>query len=284
MKRWLVLALLLTGCPQHAKPPPPRQVVDFRGKSVPVAARPERIVSLIPSCTEMLYAVGAGDQVMAVTTFCDYPEAAKNQIKIGALEVNYELLLSLRPDLVLASSVLNRRSVEHLEAAGIPVVCVDPKSLADVARALRFVGEATGHTEEGERAAQDVEERVAAVEARVAGKEPPRVVLELTPDPFVAVPGTYGHDALVRAGGRNAFEELSAGVYVAVSWEAVLAKDPDFYVVAHPNRPRPSERPGFEKLRAVRDGRYVEFDAMWFTYPTPRLVRGLELLSEKLHP
>jgi iron complex transport system substrate-binding protein len=281
----LAFLVLLGACsPDRPAPVPTRTIRDWRGKDVAVPVKPERIVSIVPSCTELLFAAGAGAQVVGVTTYCDYPEEAKTRAKIGNVKVNYEMLLSLRPDLVVSDAVLAKSATETIEGMGIPVFSVTPADLPDIAKALRVLGDVTGHAEEAGRAARDVETRIAAVEARVAGKPRPVVCLELTPRPDVAVPGTYGHDVIVRAGGRNAFEELSNRLFVPVSWEAVVAKNPEVYVVAHDDAPRPDERPGFPSMRAARDKRYHVLDKRWFTYPTPRLVRGLELLAEKLHP
>lgn len=275
--------LLLLSCGGSKPPTAARTVVDFRGKAVGLPARPERIVSLVPGATELLFAAGAGGQVVGVTTWCNYPEEAKSRTKVGDLQVNWELLKSLRPDLVVTAWSLTRTSGEAVEELGIPVFSVDPRSLADVSRALRLLGEVTGRAEEAERAARSVEERVAAVERRVAGRPRPSVLLEMTSTPHVAVAGSYGHDVIVRAGGRNVFEDVAGDRFAAVSWEAALARDPDVYVVAHGYEP-PDGRPGFAALRAVREGRYFRFDLQDFSFPTPRLVRGLERLAEKLHP
>lgn len=280
---WAVLALLGACTPDPPKPAG-RTVADWRGKAVAVPAAPKRVVSLLPSCTELLFAAGAGAQVVGVTTYCDTPPEAASRTKIGAIDVNFEVVKGLEPDLVVAGWTMNRRSVEALEGMGMAVFCVDPSGLADVARALKTLGEVTGNREAGERAAAELERRVAAVEARVAGRPRPLVALEMTSEPRFAVPGTYTHDALEKAGARNAFAELSGPLHAAVSWEAVLARDPEVYVVAHGSEPRPRSRPGFGSMRAARSGRVHEFEARWFVYPTPRLARGVELLAEALHP
>jgi iron complex transport system substrate-binding protein len=284
MKRLLIAGLLFTSaCRAEAPKPPSRELEDWRGKRVSVPLRAQRIVSLVPSCTELLFVVGAGPQVAGVTTYCTYPEEAKAKPKIGDLSVNYEILASLKPDLVVSSWTLARRSAEAVEAMGIPVFCVDPRDFPDIARALRVVGRLTDHEAEGERAAKELEARVAAVEKRVAGKPRPGVCIELTSTPHVAVPGTTGHDLIVRAGGRNLFEDLTGDRYLAVSWESVLSRDPDVYIVGHRDDP-PERRPGFATMKAARAKRCVVLDLEWLNFPTPRLATGLEKLAEILHP
>ena len=277
-----LLLLLLAGCaPKHATGPT-RLVKDWRGREVAVPVKPAKIVSIVPGCTELLFAVGAGPQVVGVTTYCLYPEEAKSRRKIGDLSVNFEILASLEPDLVIASYGLVKSSIASIESLGIPVFCVDPADFPDIARALRVLGDVTGHADVAEKAARDLEERVAAVERRVAGKAKPTVVLEYTSRIDVAVPGTYGHDVIVRAGGRNAFEDLKGSLFAPVAWEAVVARDPEVYVVAHSDLNQPTDRRGFAEMRGSK--RLVAIDAAWLVFPTPRLVKGLELLAEALHP
>ncbi len=279
MKR--LLLLLLIGCaPKHA-PGPTRLVKDWRGREIAVPVNPQRIVSIVPGCTELLFAVGAGPQVVGVTTYCLYPDEALRLTKIGDLSVNYEVLVSLKPDLVVASSLLVKSNVAAIESLGLPVFCVDPVDFGDIARALRVLGDVTGRGEAGEKAARELETRVAAVERRVAGKPRPTVVMELTSRVDVAVPGTYGHDVIVRAGGTNAFGDMKGPLFAPVTWEAVVARDPDVYVVAHEDGNQPVERRGFAGMKASK--RCVAVDAKWLVFPTPRLARGLELVAEALH-
>ncbi len=281
MKR-LLLLILLAGCSESKPAAAGRVVKDWRGRDVTVPWKPVRIVSIVPSCTELLFAAGAGPQVAGVTRYCRYPEEAATRTQVGDITVNFEVLRSLQPDLVVAAYGLTKRSVDSIEAMGIPVFCVEPSSLPDIARALRVLGDITGHAEEGERAARDVEERTAAVERRVAGKPRPTVVLEVSSMIDVAVPGTYGHDVIVRAGGRNAFEDMTGSLFAAVTWEAIVKRDPEVYITAHEDADRPAQRAGFSAMRASK--RLVEIEPRWLVYPTPRLVRGLELVAEALHP
>jgi iron complex transport system substrate-binding protein len=279
MRRALIV-LLLAGCSPKPSPGPTRLVKDSRGKEVAVPLKPARIVSIVPGCTELLFAAGAGAQVVGVTTYCGFPAEAATRTKVGDLSVNYEVLASLRPDLVVASNGLVPSSVASIESLGTPVFCIDPAGFDDIARALRTLGELTGNAEAGEAAAKELEARVAAVERRVAGKTRRLVVMELTSRVDVAVPGTYGHDVIVRARGRNAFDDLKGPLFAPVTWEAIVARDPEVYVVGHDDTNRPASRRGASGMRA----RFVEIEPRWLVFPTPRLARGLELVAEALHP
>jgi len=278
--RRALLVLLLAGCSPKPAAGPVRLVKDWRGKDVAVPVKPARIVSIVPACTELLFEAGADGQVVGVTTYCFHPPEAATRTKIGDLSVNFEVLASLQPDLVIASHKLVQSSVASIESMGTPVFCIDPTGFDDIAKALRVLGDITGHVEAGEAAARDLEARVAAVERRVAGKPRRRVVMELTSRVDVAVPGTYGHDVIVRAGGQNAFEEMKGPLFAPVTWEAIVARDPDLYIVAHDDANRPASRRGASGMKAT----FVEIEPRWLVFPTSRLARGLELVAEALHP
>jgi iron complex transport system substrate-binding protein len=243
----------------------------------------ERIVSLVPSITEMLFAAGAGGQVVGVTNWCTYPPEAASREKIGGLQPDIEKILFLRPDAVFTRSSMTRSTLKGLETYGIRVVAVDAESFEEIAAELRRIGELTGHPEEGERAARDVEGRVRAVEARVKGKPAPAVYLELTSEPIgSAGPDSYTGDLIRRAGGRNILPPLGAP-WRAVSWEVVLENDPDVILVAHKQTKGMEDRPGWSGLKAVRTRRVHHVPVEEFNRPTPRLVLGLERAARLIH-
>lgn len=265
--RRAALVLLVLGCDKAPAAGPTREVVDARGKSIRVPDPPRRIVSLLPGATELLFAAGAGDQVAGVTTYCDYPEAARSKPKIGDLVVNGEVLAALRPDLVVTTERLTRQSTADLERAGYAVFSIDPMSFEGIAETLRLLGGLTGHAAEGEKAAGEFL-------ARVRTEKPgPTVYFEHSADPLGTTgPESYAGEAIRRAGGRNVFD----GGWRLVDWESVLAKDPEVILVAHEKREGLERRAGWRELRAVKAGR-VHFVAKEnYVYPAPRLLRGLE--------
>ena len=281
----ILLFVLLAGCPAPKERVPTRKIRDLAGREVPVPVDVKRIVSIVPSVTEMLFAAGAGDLVVGVTTYCDYPPEAMQVAKIGDMRVNYEAVVTLKPDLIVSSHDLAAKSNEQLRGLGYPVLGLDPKNLAEIAAGLRLLGEVTGRREAAERAAVEHERRVEAILARV-GKvtRRPTVYLEATSQPHAAAPGMTADEIIRLAGGTNIITESYAGKWIPISWEVVLSRDPEFIVVAHKYDPQPRERPGWAGLQAVKAGRVFEWDKAHFMYPTPRLAVGLELLARALHP
>jgi ABC-type Fe3+-hydroxamate transport system substrate-binding protein len=273
----LAALVLLFGCDAGRPPVPGVLVVDGRGKSVSVPASPRRIVSIVPSATELLYAVGAGEQVAAVTTYCLFPEAAKAKPKVGDIVVDLERLAAARPDLIVGSWDVARKTVELLETRGHPVFTVDPTGVEDVAIALRSLGKLTGHEKEGDRAAETFLARIRAVPERAGG---PTFYFEHSADPIGTTgPSTYTGEVLRRAGGRNVIE----GGWRQLVWEVVLAKDPEVILIAHDRLKGLERRAGWTSLRAVRAGRVYPVALEGFIFPTPRLADGLEEAARIFH-
>lgn len=269
MKRALLI-VLLAGCSGPSDPPAAtREFVDSRGKTVRIVYPPRRIVSIIPSTTELLYAVGAGDQIAGVTTWCDWPPEAKSKPKIGDIVVDYEKLATLRPDVVVTYWSQTKKTSADIESKGIPLFSVEPHSFEEIVRSLRMLGTMTGHDSEGEKAASALEARVKAVVATPG----PTVYFEHSPEPLGTTgPDTYAGDALRRAGGRNIFD----GGWHLIDWEAVMKRDPEIILITHDRKEGLERRAGWSNLRAVKTGRIYFVAKENYLYPTPRLVNGLE--------
>jgi iron complex transport system substrate-binding protein len=269
MKRILLL-VLLAGCSKSSdSPAATRDFIDSRGKTVRIAYPPRRIVSIIPSTTELLFAVGAGDQIAGVTTWCDWPPEATAKPKIGDIVVDYERLATMKPDVVVTYWTQTKKASADLEAKGIPLFSVEPHSFEEIARALRMLGKMTGHEAEGEKAASQLEARVKAVVAEPG----PTVYFEHSPDPLGTTgPETYAGDALRRAGARNIFE----GGWHLIDWESVMKRDPEVILITHDRRDGLERRAGWANLRAVKNKRVYFVAKENYLYPTPRLANGLE--------
>jgi iron complex transport system substrate-binding protein len=274
-----LLLLVAASCSKPAEPVnagPKKTFIDSRGKAVAVPQPPKRIVSTVPSLTEMLYDVGAGDQIVGVTTYCVYPPEAAKKPKVGNINVDYEALAALKPDLIATSVAVAHRSAAELESQGYRVFSVDPHSVAEIASALRLLGAVTGHEAEGERVASAFEARVRAA----SGPPGPTVYFEHSADPLgTAGPDTYPGDAIRLAGGRNIFD----GGWKLIEWEAVLAHDPDVILIAHERNEGLERRSGWSNLKAVRTGRVYFVEKDHFLFPTPRLAEGIEEAARLLH-
>jgi iron complex transport system substrate-binding protein len=260
----------MAGCSKPAEPrAAKRDFVDSRGKTVSIVFPPRRIVSIIPSATELLFDVGAGDQVAGVTTYCDWPPEAKLKPKIGDIVVDYEKLAALRPDVVVTSWSTTKKSSAEIEGKGYALFSVEPRSFEEIVASLRKLGAMTGHEAQGERAAGALEARVKAVVASPG----PTVYIEHSPEPLGTTgPDTYMGDAIRRAGGRNVFD----GGWHLVDWEAVMARDPDVILIAHDRKTGYENRAGWSNLRAVKNRRVYFVAKEHYLYPTPRLADGLE--------
>lgn len=168
-----VSLLLFSGCQQQNTDATDNQtteitVTDDSGAELTLENNPERIVSLTPSNTEILFALGLGERVVGVTTYCDYPEEAKEKPKLGDLEGNVEEIVAMKADLVVAKVILNDNIVSKLRDLDIPVLCVDPESLDGVYRAIELISKVTGTESRGDELTSEMKEKIAAVEEKVA--------------------------------------------------------------------------------------------------------------------
>ena len=208
------------------------RLVDDTGQVLEFDRPPQRIISLTPHLTELLFAVGAGAQLVGVDSASDYPRAARTLPRVGDYSrVNFERVLALKPDLVVVWVGGNRAADIHgLEKMGVPVLHTQATRLDDVARLLRLIGRASGHAGEGEAAARDFTARLAALQAGVARRPPVSVFYQVWDFPLMTVGGAHWiSDALALCGARNVFADLTAATPV-VSREAVLRRAPQLIV------------------------------------------------------
>lgn len=279
MRAALLLVLLLASCSKPADPPAPgptKIFTDTRGRSITIPWPPKRIVSTVPSLTELLYAVGAQEQLVGVTTYCIYPPEAAKKPKIGSINLDYEALAALKPDLIATSFAVAHKSAAELEAQGYKVFSVDPHTVAEITSGLRLLGQLTGHEAEAEKVATEFETRVKA-STRPPG---PTVYFEHSGDPLgTSGPDSYVGDAIRLAGGRNILE----GGWRLIDWETVLARDPEVILIAHPRTEALERRAGWSTLKAVKNSRVHFVAKEHYLFPTPRLADGVEEASRLIH-
>ena len=259
-------------------------LVDDAGQKLKLAQPPKRIVSLAPHVTELVFAVGAGAQLVGADSASDYPQTAQALPRIGDYSrVNFERIAALKPDLIIAWASGNRPADLHtLRRMGIPILVTEAHRLADVSRLLRLIGRASAHSEAGEAAAQAFEQRLRTLKTRYAQRKPLRVFYQVWERPLMTVGGQHWiSDALALCGGRNVFADLHAAS-PTVSLEAVLARAPEVIVSGSDG---PDSRPmwqRFPRLPAVRRGAFVRIDADTLHRPTPRLLDGATALCEAI--
>lgn len=251
------------------------RVVDDSGQTLELARPPQRIIALAPHLTELLFAVGAGAQLVGVDSASDYPQAARALPRVGdAHRVNFERLVALRPDLVVVwidgQRALDR---QRLQALGVPVLYTRAARLDDVARLLRMLGEASGHTAAGEEAARAFTSGFAALR-RARGVALP-VFYQVWDRPLMTVGGRHWiSEALTLCGAHNVFADLDAATSV-VSREAVLQRAPAL-VIGGSDGPDPRrDWQRHTSLPAVRYGAFARVDADRLHRPGPRLLEGV---------
>ncbi len=267
----------------------PATVTDFQNRSVTVPKRPERIVSIGPSITEFLFALGAGARVVGADDFSDEPAAAKQLEKVGGIKVNFEKVVSLKPDLVL-SVKFSDGTIEKLAGAGLLVLVVDPQSVGDVARTAILLGRAVGS--DGEAMARDIQKRVDDVRSKMsAAATRPRVYHEIdASDPikiFTVGPGSYIHDLIEIAGGQN-IAARATSAYPQLSAEEILRSDPEIIVLdASDYSAKPDQvagRTGWSQVSAVKNKRIVTIAASLINRPGPRVGEAAEAYARLVHP
>jgi iron complex transport system substrate-binding protein len=269
-------------------------LTDGLGREVRLDAPAQRIVSLAPSNTEILFAIGAGDQVAGRDQLSDYPEAAKDLTDIGSTfdALNTELIVSLQPDLVLLAEINPAEQVKQLEDLGLTVYYLkNPLTLEELYGSLEIVAQLTGREMETAALIESLKARVAAVDEKIAPlSSRPSVFYELDATdpakPFTVGKGTFITQLIDRAGGYNIAADLDG--YPQISLEQVVAADPAFILLGDARygvSPESiAQRPGWQNLSAVKNGQVLPFNDDLVSRPGPRLVDALEELAKILHP
>lgn len=271
----------------------PLTVVDDTGRSVTLDGPPKRIMSLTPSNTEILFALGAEDRIVAVDRWSDFPIAAKAKPRVAPFNPNLEQVVRFSPDLIL-STYGGAEPLLPLERQGIQVMIFAPRTLDDIYRNILLIGRIVNAEGRAEGLVRAMRQRVAAVVAKVRDAPQPKVFIELDGSdpgrPFTAGPGSF-IDLLVRLAGGINVAARSRTAWPQFSLEELIKADPDLIILSdalvplHPQTPElVVQRPGWSGLRAVRLGAIVAIDSNVISRPGPRIVEGLELLAKLFHP
>lgn len=262
-------------------------VTDDRGAAVSVKAPAKRVVSLAPFITELVFAAGAGDRLVAVSEHSDYPDAARDLPRVGnAFSVNLEELLSLRSDLVISwQSGIDPRTVRRLEAMAIPVLVLEPRDIDDVADALERIGRLLGSRHVAEKRAREFSAAIEEIRRRYANRARVRVFYQVSRQPLMTLNGRHMVTAILNlCGGTNVFQELSP-IAPTVNREQVLTRDPDAILISA-TAGRSSESieywGRYPSLAAVRHDNVFTVDGDLLNRQTPRLVDGARQVCEVL--
>lgn len=296
-KQWLIwLAVPLIGwCLTACRANPETQATALRSftdeleREIKIAFPPQRIISLAPSVTETLFALGLGDKLIGVTAYCDFPEAAKAKEKVGdTLNPNPERLIALKPDLVvITTSSQLEKLVRQLGELKIPVYVTDPRSVSGVLTSIRKLGEATGTTAEADKIIAQMQTQIADVEIRTKPLSKPRVLYVLQTAPLItAGRNTFINDLMRLAGGESITGDEPAD-YPQLSRETAIARAPEVIVAPASHGTelvRETDlRRDFAATPAIKANRIVWVNPDLVDRPGPRIVDGLKQLANGLH-
>lgn len=282
------LSLFFDGCKikteQNQANIPTREVTDDLSKKVVIPQNIERAVSLAPNLTENIFAVGAGDRLVGVTTFCNYPPEAEKIAKVSDTQTpNMEAIIALKPNVVFVSTASQLENfTKTLERQNIAVFVTNPQNLEDVLQNLRKFGELFGTSDKAEKLIAELENRVKAVEEKVIGKPKIKVFVQIDKNSLY----TIGRDSFItdlinRAGGESVTKDV-ATAYPKLSKETALALNPDAIILSEsPNNLEPNEV--FKNSNAVKNGKVFKINADIISRPAPRIVDALEQIADVLH-
>ena len=282
------MALIGAGCRSEAEkaisvPDAMRTVTDDLGKEIKIPQKIERAVSLAPNLTEDVFAVGAGDRLVGVTTYCNYPEAAKKIQKIGdTLNPNIETIVALKPQIVLVSTASQLEAFSKtLADNGIAVYVTESKSLDDVFKNLIRLGDIFGTQDTAAKVITDLKNRVASV-TRSDNAKPIRVFVQISKDSLITVgKQSFITEVVSRAGGESVTANVETA-YPNLSKETALALAPDVIILSDsPDNQEPND--AFKDSPAVKNGKVFKINADLLSRPGPRLVEALEQIAKDLN-
>lgn len=264
----------------------PVKALDDDGRSLSLAQPARRIVSLAPHTTELLYAIGAGDRIVATVAYADYPEAAKRLPRVGDAQLlDLERIAALKPDLVVVwMHGSAARQIERLRALGLPVFHSESHRLEDIPRGMRHLAVLTGTTAQAESVARAFEQSLAALRSTYAGRRPVRVFYQVWHEPLLTLNDQHlVADAIRGCGGVNVFGALPALV-PTISVEAVLAARPEVVITTQHMGTQAGD--GLERWRGLKQfepgakGRFVVLDPDLISRQTPRILAGMQAMCE----
>ena len=290
----LVLIWLLFACACNSGKPSTqntavRELTDDAGRRVPLPARVDRVISLAPNLTEVVFAVGAGDRLVGNTTYCDYPAEAKAITKVGdSLQPSLERIIALRPQVVLVSTASQLEVFTgQLQNQNIAVFVTDPHDLEGVFRSIEQIGEILGLTQQATVLVNKLRDRVNAVAQAVQHTKPVRVFYQASEEPLY----TTGRDAyitdLIRRAGAISVTADVPGAWPKYSKESALASRPDAIILPTGGSMGAANSSVTEALRtspAMLNGRVYKINDDYLARPGPRVIDGLEAMARALHP
>jgi iron complex transport system substrate-binding protein len=296
MKRLIIFVVLLSllvglvGC--HQSHFQPGTYTDDMGRAISIQKSPERIVSHVPSITEILFALGLGDRIVGVSDFCDYPEEAKSKPSVGNyFNPSIERIVALNPDLVLTDG--HSEGVKQLDSLGIALLVIDPKDFDGIFRDIELIGQATGTEARAKKLADQMKADIARITNQVKGAQKVKAfyVIDATDlnNPWTAGPGSFVDSLINMAEGENVAAKAVAP-WVQFSIEQLVNADPEVIILPAKHGTAfttPEElqgHPAWRQITAVKQDRIHTIDSDLVDRYGPRIVQGLEEIAKILHP
>ncbi len=278
-----ITPLATSSCASKKSPPADaRTITDELGRTVIVTAHPRRIVSLAPSITETLFALGLGERLVGVTSYCDYPPEARKIERVGdTMRPSIEKIVALKPDLAIASTASQlEQFISKLDEVGIPVYISTPRDLEGVHTSITKLGDLTGASDRADELVRNLRARIRAVRERVMNRERPRVFFILGTEPLITAGGTsFVNDLITQAGGRSISEDEKAE-YPHYSLETVVARQPEIIFLQAGESDLPER---LKQTPAARRGRVFRLNDDLIIRPGPRIIDGLEQMAALIH-
>jgi ABC-type Fe3+-hydroxamate transport system substrate-binding protein len=265
-----------------------RVITDETGRTVTVPDHPHRVVCLVPSITDTVFALGSGDDVVAVSDYTTHPPAALKKPSIGGLvKPSIETILSFHPDLVLGTSIPGAtETAAQLQNVGVPVYLVDPHGLSGILRSVSSVGEALNRVPQAAALNASLNQRIEAVRARSAGKPAPKVLVPVWYDPIITIGKNAFISQLVETAGAKSVTDDLLPDWPEISMETVVTRAPEALVLIRGGKisiGMLQKQPGWRSLRAVRSGKVYYVDT-GIQEPSPVAIDALEELAREFHP
>jgi ABC-type Fe3+-hydroxamate transport system substrate-binding protein len=287
-RRGSALALMIAAALWTTSAQASRVLTDETGRKVTVPDHPQRVICLAPSVTDTAFALGADEDIVAVSDYTTYPPAAVKKPSIGSLiKPSIETILSFHPDLVLGTSIpTSTETAAQLQAVGVPVYFVDPHGIAGILRSIDSLGAALHREAQAATLKASIIQRIELVKARAAGKPTPRVLLPVWYDPLVTIGKHAFITEIIETAGAKSVTDDFPSEWPQVSLEIIIARAPDALVLFRGGKisvDTLQKRPGWSSLAAVQNNRVYYVDG-GIQEPSPVAINALEELAREFHP
>ena len=265
----------------------PMTVTDSMGREVVIQTMPERLVSSVPSNTEIIYALGKGGHLVGVSVYCNYPEEALSVDKIGDYNgPNLELIIDVHPDVFFAAW-LSEEVIGQLENAGIAVLLINPSNLDETYDTIQSIGDVIGASDEANEMVLEMTAQQNDIVDKVSGYPAKKVFYEIWHDPLMSSgPGSFMNELIVLSNGINIAGDTESA-YPEFSIEKLITENPDIYLTADDGFKTPEDifnRTGYENIEAIRTGQVFLLHQDITSRPGPRIIQGLEMVAKAIHP